>query len=97
MSDVYSRWIKAIAAIVVLICFLSIINNIEYRQQQRAAAWKESVQAIELEQEKIQNDIIRIREQLISAEEQLHTQNLLVWDIRSRLHLDLEADLEDSQ
>jgi len=66
----------------------------DLKQQQREADWAESVQAMELEQEKMQNDIIRIQEQFLSAEEQIRVQNALVWDIRDRLHLDLEIELE---
>ena len=88
------KWIKAIAAVMIIICLFSIVGNMDLKQQQRAAEWQESVQAIEMEQERIQNDIILIREQLIYAEEQLYAQNILIWDIRDRLHLDLEAELE---
>lgn len=88
------KWIKAIAATIVIICLFSIVGNMDLKQQQREADWAESVQAMELEQEKMQNDIIRIQEQFLSAEEQIRVQNALVWDIRDRLHLDLEIELE---
>ena len=88
------KWIKTIAATIVIICLFSIVGNMDLKQQQREADWAESVQAMELEQEKMQNDIIRIQEQFLSAEEQIRVQNALVWDIRDRLHLDLEIELE---
>jgi len=57
-------------------------------------AWKESTQALELEQQKIQLEIEETREKLLKAEDQIRAHNLLIWDIRDRLHLDLELELE---
>lgn len=88
------KWAKAIALMIAIICLFSIVNNMDYRQQQRVAEWKESIQAIELEQEQMQNDVIRIQEQLLAAEQELRIQNGLIWDIRERLHFDLELELE---
>lgn len=87
------KWAKAILATAILICLFSIVGNMDLKQQQRGAEWHASVQAIEMEQEKMQNDIIRIREQLLEVEEDIRIQNMLIWDIRDRLHLDLEIDL----
>lgn len=85
---------KVIALMIVILCLFSIVGNMDLKQQQKTAEWKNSIQALELEQEKMQADIIRIQERLLEAEEELRVQNALVWDIRERLHLDLEAELE---
>lgn len=88
------KWSKAIVATAILICLFSIVGNMDYKLKMREEAWKSSAQALELEQEKMQADIIRIREQLIAAEQELRVQNGLIWDIRDRVHLDLELELE---
>ncbi len=87
------RW-QVLALVVLLIMCHSLVNNMDLKQQQREAEWAESRQALELEQEKIQLDIIEIREQLAKADEQLYSYNLLLWEMRERLHLDLELELE---
>lgn len=89
------KWAKAIVAITIIISLFSIVGNMDYKLKMREEAWKSSVQAINMEQERIQNDIILIREQLIDAEEQLYAQNMLIWDIRDRLHLDLDLELKN--
>ena len=78
-----------------LIIFLlyGIVGHMEYKQDMREKAWANSVQALELEQEKIQLEIEETREKLLKAEEQIRAHNLLIWDIRDRLHLDLELEL----
>lgn len=84
----------AFAYIVIAHC---IVNNMDYKLAQQEEAWSNSVQALELEQEKLQLDIEEIKEHLKHADEQLHSYNLLIWDIRSRLHLDLELQLEEEE
>lgn len=88
------KWSKAIVATAILICLFSIVGNMDYKLKMREEAWKSSVQAIEMEQEKMQADIMQIQEQLLTAEQELRVQNGLIWDIRDRLHLDLELELE---
>lgn len=78
-----------------LIVFYSIIGHMEMQQEQREIAWQESKQALEAQQQKLQLDILEVREQLDKADEQLQAHNLLIWDIRDRLHLDLERELEE--
>lgn len=80
-----------------LIIFLlyGIVGHMEYKQDMREKAWANSVQALELEQEKIQLEIEETREKLLKAEVQIRAHNLLIWDIRDRLHLDLELQLEE--
>lgn len=82
-----------------LIIFLlyGIVGHMEYKQDMREKAWANSVQALELEQEKIQLEIEETREKLLKAEEQIRAHNLLIWDIRDRLHLDLELQLEEEE
>ncbi len=69
---------------------MSIVNNMDYRQQQRAEEWKNSVQALEMERERIEQEIIKIQEQIDSH-------NLLIWDIRDRVHLDLGWEIENAK
>lgn len=88
------RW-QVLALAVFLVMCHSIVNNMDLKQQQREADWVESRQALEAEQEKIQLDILEIREQLAKSDEQLHSFNLLLWEMRDRVHLDLELELEE--
>lgn len=81
----------------VLIFFIlaySIVGHLDYKLMQQEETWKESVQALEVEQEKIQAKIEESRELLLKADKTLKEHHLLIWDIRNRLHLDLEAQLE---
>lgn len=88
------KWAKAVVATTIIISLFSIVGNMDYKLKMREEAWKSSVQAIEMEQEKMQADIMQIQEQLLTAEQELRVQNGLIWDIRDRLHLDLELELE---
>lgn len=72
-----------------------VVNTMDAKMRMREEAWEESVQALEMEQEKLQLDIEEVREQLVRADEQLHSYNLLIWDIRQRLHFDLELELQE--
>lgn len=80
--------------IIFLILLYCIVGTLEYQIAVQEEAWSNSVQALELEQEKIQLEIEETREKLLKAEEQIRAHNLLIWDIRDRLHLDLELELE---
>lgn len=80
--------------IIFLILLYCIVGTLEYQIAVQEEAWKESTQALELEQQKIQLDILEVREQILKADEQIRAHNLLIWDIRNRLHLDLELELE---
>ena len=64
----------AFAYIVIAHC---IVNNMDYKLAQQEEAWSNSVQALELEQEKIQLEIEETREKLLKAEEQIRAHNLL--------------------
>jgi len=82
----------AIAYILIAYC---IVENMDAKMYMKEEAWKESTQALELEQQKIQLEIEETREKLLKAEDQIRAHNLLIWDIRDRLHLDLELQLEE--
>lgn len=77
-----------------LFILYGIVGHLDYKLQVQESAWQESKQALEIEQEKLQADILEMRERLAKVDEQLQAQNLLVWDIRDRLHLDLETEIE---
>ena len=87
------RW-QVLALAAFLLISYSLVNNMDIKQQQREEAWAESVQAVEIEQERIQLDILEMREQIAKADEQLYSYNLFLWEMRDRLHLDLELELE---
>ena len=89
-----TKWQVLCLALFLIICF-GIIGTMEYRLELQEEAWAESRQAVEAEQEKIQQDILEIREQLDRADEQIYAHNLLIWEMRDRVHLDLETELEE--
>jgi len=89
-----TKWQVLCLALFVLICY-TIVGTLDLKQQQQEEAWANSVQALEAEQEKIKLDILEIREQLDRADEQIHAHNLLIWEMRERVHLDLETELEE--
>ena len=78
-----------------LLLAYNIVGGMDLKQELQAEAWNESVQALEIKQEKIQLDILEAKEQLERFDEQLQAHNLLIWDIRERVHLDLELELEE--
>jgi len=86
-------WQKIGLLLTLIVCVL-IVGHMEYEQELQEEAWVKSVQALEMEQQKIQLDILEVREQILKADEQIRAHNLLIWDIRNRLHLDLELELE---
>lgn len=87
------RQVFEIAIATLILC--CIIGIMKYKLQLQEAALAESVQAVEIEQEKIQAEIQKVRVQLKRADEQLYSYNLLLWEMRERLHLDLELELEE--
>ena len=77
-----------------LFILYGIVGHLDYKLQVQEFAWQESKQALEVQQEKLQLDILEVREELAKTDEQLQAHNLLIWNIRDRLHLDLESELE---
>lgn len=71
-------------------------SNMDYKIAQQEQDWAESVHAVKVEQTQIQAAIDELQAQYIFTEEQLHAQNLLIWDIRERVHLDLGWELENT-
>jgi len=57
----------------------------------------DGINTIKSEQAQIQASIEELRKQYVFAEEQLYAQNLLIWDIRSRVHLDLGWELDNEE
>ena len=76
-----------------LVVMYSFIGHMEQQQQEQVLAWQNSEQALQIEQEKLELDIIEAREELARFDEQLQAHNLLIWDIRERVHSDLEVEL----
>lgn len=89
-------WQKIGLLLTLIVCVL-IVGHMEYEQELQEEAWVKSVQALELQQQEIQALIEETREELAKADHTLHEHHILIWDIRNRLHLDLEAELEEEK
>lgn len=88
------KWSKGVLGALVLVLMFGIVGNMEYRQLKREEDWQKSKQAIELEQEKIANDIIDLQSQYEYLREDNIAQGLWINNIRERLHMEFFEDLE---
>lgn len=82
--------------LVILLCY-AIVGHMQYEQELMEEEWLKSVQALELQQEQVQALIEETREELLKTDKTLDEHHILIWDIRNRLHLDLEAELEEEK
>jgi len=90
------RFYLLLAFLYILVAYC-VLETMDAKMYMREEAWKESVQALEFEQLRLQTEIEETRTILEKFEEQIHAHNLLIWDIRNRLHFDLELDLEEEK
>ncbi|NLJ82314.1 MAG: hypothetical protein GX330_04215 [Bacteroidales bacterium] len=88
------KWSKGVLGALVLVLMFGIVGNMEYRQLKREEDWQKSKQAIELEQEKIANDIIELQGKYEYLREDNISQGLWINNIRERLHMEFFEDLE---
>lgn len=86
--------IAAVVLLIALIMAYGVVGNMDYKLQMQEEAWQQSVRAIEAEQAQIEIMILEAQEDLEWAEKQIQAHNLLIWDIRERVHLDMGWDLE---
>lgn len=70
------------------------VGNMDRKMQLQEEAWKNSVQAVELQQQEAELRVIELKDQLKAAEEQVIAQGLLIYDIRERLNFTLFEDAE---
>lgn len=88
------RFAGTITAIIIIVSAVSFVNNLDLKMAERESAWQETVQAIEAEQQQIEIMLLEAREELIRAEKQIQAHNVLIWDIRNRVHLDIGWEIE---
>ncbi len=86
--------IIAVVAIIALITTVGIVGRMDYKLMEQEQAWENSVQAAQLEQEKVQEDIIRLQQKYDRIEDMYIAQGIWIKDIRERLHFDLFEDAE---
>lgn len=89
--------IISIVAIVALIIAVGIVGGMDRKMTEQEQAWKESVQAIELEQENIQSRIEELKGKYERLEDMYIAQGIHISNIRERMHLDFFEDLENGE
>lgn len=72
-------------------------NTMDRKITEQEQAWKESVQAIELEQENIQSRIEELKGKYERLEDMYIAQGIHISNIRERMHLDFFEDLENGE
>lgn len=86
--------IIAVVAVMALIVSVGIVGRMDYQMLQQEQAWQNSVQAIEMEQEKVSNEIMMLKDQFETMGKEVGAQSVLIWDIRERVHLDIGWEIE---
>lgn len=91
------RFAITVAALFILLSTISYLNNLDLKIAAREAAWQNSVQALQMEQEKVGNEIMILRDQLENMGKEVGAQSVLIWDIRERVHLDIGWEIEQEK
>lgn len=84
----------AVILVVYIVASSIFLNNMDRKIAERERAWQESVQAIEMEQEKVSNEIMMLKDQFETMGKEVGAQSVLIWDIRERVHLDIGWEIE---
>ena len=82
------------AVLFIVICYL-IVGTMEVEQEMDKQ--RMSIEATQAQMQYNQAQLDKLREQMTRADEQLAAFNLLIWEMRERLHLDLELDLREAE
>lgn len=89
--------IISIITIVALVLAVGLVGSMDMRMYEQEQAWKESVQAWELEQENIQSRIEELKGKYERLEDMYIAQGIHISNIRERMHLDFFEDLENGE
>jgi len=79
--------------IATLILIIGLVGNMDIKMLEQEIAWRTSVQALEMEQEKAQEDIIRLQEQYGELEDRTLVQGIKIYDFYRRMHFEYMDEL----
>jgi len=80
--------IIATITVIALIITVGIVGNMDRKMMEQELVWENSIQALQMEQEKIQANIETTQAILKDTEERSLAQGILISEIWERMHLD---------